>query len=121
MSYEIYKVLHVSSILAVFMGLGGLTYFVLDGKRKEAQGSRRFFAMIHGIALAVALVSGFGLIARLGLAWSPVNWLGAKTVLWLLVGSLPVVARRRGYPKHWLVVFLLLGVLGSVLAVGQPF
>jgi hypothetical protein len=67
----------------------------------------------HGIGLLISLVSGFGLVAKLGLSYSA-PWLIVKMALWLVLGFLPVLARRKVLPAP--VVLLLAIITGAVLA-----
>ena len=103
MSYEFYKILHITSIVAFFMTVG-VTLFGIKEKNLK---------IVAGISTLVILVSGMGLAARLGLgkdiAWP--NWIFFKFFLWLLLGSLgPIVAKRMphlGKKVFWFYLFAL--------------
>lgn len=57
---------------------------------------RRTFAICQGLGLIVMLVSGFGLLAKLHLGFP--HFAMAKTVLWVVIGFLPVILRRLKTP-----------------------
>lgn len=116
MSYETYKILHISGVLAIFMAFGGL--IVLGSGRK------RLLALTHGIGLTVVLIAGFGLMARMG--WTtPYTWPGwiyAKMLLWLVAGGLMAfIPRKPALAKPLWFVVIALGMLASWLAISKPF
>ena len=87
MSYDFYKILHMVGIAALSLGLGGM--FANSGNRKP-------FAILQGIGLLLMLVSGFGLLARLHLGMA--HFAIVKTVLWVVLGGFPVLARKKNLP-----------------------
>ena len=80
---NLYKIIHVTGIALIAFGTGGM---LANGT------ARKSFATAQGIGLLVMLVSGFGLLARLGLGFP--GFAIAKTVLWLVIGTLPVIFRK---------------------------
>ena len=119
MSVLLYKVLHVFGILLAFVALGGATMRAMSGDRDKDSGSR-LVGITHGIALLIILISGFGLIAKLGYGFP--GWVWAKVVIWLLVGGLIALIRRM--PQHATVFWFAIPVLGGVaayLALYKPF
>jgi len=50
--------------------------------------------MWHGIGLLVSLVSGFGMLAKMGMSWPWPLWIWIKVALWLVLGFLPVLAKK---------------------------
>ena len=77
-------------------------------------------AITVGIGLMLTLVSGFGLIAKLGLGFP--GWIFAKLTIWIIIGGfIAVINRNRtfGLVFWWLAVFL--GCIAAFLAVVQPF
>lgn len=116
MSYETYKILHITGVLALFMAFGGLI--------TQGAGKKRLLAITHGVALVVLLIAGFGLLARLGMAqpstWG--GWVYAKFTLWLIAGGLMAfIPRRPALAKPLWFVVLGLGILASWLAIVKPF
>lgn len=116
MSYTTYKILHIVAVLFMFTSLGAIA--VLAGR----DGVRRTATIVHGIGLAVVLVAGFGLLARLGFFGDIPGWAWAKIVLWLALGAAVVPLRRRwGSPAAWLLVLPVLGGVAAWLAIAKPF
>lgn len=79
MSYQIYKIIHLSAIVA---------FFIIMGMAAADSRKTKFRTIGSGIALFFALLGGFGLMARLGI---PHNnwplWIYLKFAVWILVGS----------------------------------
>src|SRR5262245_48856972 len=120
MSLYVYKVLHLLGIFLLFAALGGLVLRrIADrGATPARDAASRLAGATHGIALILLLVSGFGLLAKLGLALPA--WAVAKLVIWLLMGALVVVIRR-STSAGWLWWALpALGVLAAWLAIYKP-
>jgi hypothetical protein len=116
-SYEVYLLVHVVGIIFLFVILGGVS---LAASRPTSPGrpglSRRSTAILHGTALFIVLLGGFGLLARLGIAhgmdWPA--WVWAKLAIWALAGAAVVVPRRK--PEWARSLFLALPVLGGIAA-----
>lgn len=116
MSYELYKLLHLLGILITFMALGGLALAAAGGNRS---GGGALGAVTHGLGLVIVLVSGFGLLARLG-AGFPL-WVVLKLVIWLLLGAALVVLKRAPSLARvmWVVIPLLGGLAAWLVLFGQ--
>ena len=88
MSYEFYKVLHILCIVLV-SGFAGAQFF--------AEKAPKYVKIISGVASLIILVSGMGLIAKIGLPhgapWP--LWIKIKLGLWVLIAGLaPVLGKR---------------------------
>ena len=127
MSYENYKVLHIFAALLLFCALGGLAMLAWQTRgasavKDETVQSRKRLSMIHGVALLILFVAGFGLMAKMGLmagAWP--TWIYAKLGLWLLLGASAVLVRRMpGQGRIWIWGLPLLGAIAGYLAVHKP-
>lgn len=121
MSYEFYKILHVTGAIAVFMGLGAMLLNAMSGAPpKFAQ--RKWVMIFHGVGMLCLFVAGFGLMARIGLAqveWP--LWLKGKLAFWFLVGAVSAPILRLGkYSKIMWIVTLLLAAGAVSLAVLKP-
>jgi hypothetical protein len=105
-----YKIIHITGIALLAMGTGGR---LAGGERRKA------FAIAQGIGLLVMLVSGFGLLAKLGLGFP--HFAIVKTVLWVVIAMLPVLFRKLKTPlfAEILIVLILVGVL-AYLGLAQP-
>ena len=58
--------------------------------------NRKIFSILQGIALLVMLVSGFGLLAKLHLGFP--HFAMVKTVIWVVLGVIPMILRRLRVP-----------------------
>ena len=116
-SYPVYKVLHIIAILALVSGL--ITLLVLPPATHA--GHRRIAHVVTGLAALFALVSGFGLHARLGGVWQ--GWVVTKILVWMaLLGVL--VQFRRGPAASpatpWLLA-LPIAAVAIFMAIYKPF
>ena len=114
-----YKVLHIFGVLLTFTALGGMTLRALAGSRDKGTGGK-LAGITHGVALLLILVSGFGLLAKLGYGFP--TWVLVKIVIWLLIGAAVVLIRR--LPQHATIFWFALPILGACaasLAIFKPF
>lgn len=104
MSLQVYHILHLVGMMFVFIGFGSLL---------SSEGAKSAMKW-HGIGLLISFVSGFGMLAKLGVtAWPWPTWALIKIGLWLVLGVLPVLAKRRVVAAP--VVVLLAVLVGVVL------
>ena len=118
MSLEFYKVLHIFSVFLLFISLGTIAAV---GNSQDGR-LRRLAGVAHGVALALILIAGFGLLAKLRMFGSIPAWVLVKFGLWFLFGLSVLPLRRR--PEWTLWLWLLIPVLGGLaawLAVTKPF
>lgn len=104
MTLQTYHFIHLIGLVFVFIGFGGL--LSQDGARKAM--------MWHGIGLVISFVSGFGMLEKMGIMGSMPVWVWIKIALWLVLGFLPVLAKRRVLPAK--TVVLIAAVVGAALA-----
>lgn len=122
MPYYVYKIMHLVGILMLFLGYGGVILYSINGGTKATNAWRKPVAITHGIGLVLALVGGFGLLAKIGISWPWPGWVIVKMVIWLLLAALVGVATRSaatGKGLWWLL--LLLGALAAYMAGVKPF
>lgn len=101
-----YKIIHLVGISALALGIGGMM----------ANGSnRKIFSILQGIGLLVMLVSGFGLLAKLHLGYP--HFAIVKTVLWLVIGVLPLIVRKLKLPVG-LAIMISLTLVGIMAWLG---
>jgi len=121
MPYVAYKLLHYAGLFLLFTSLGGLCAARL-GQGQGADGER-WLKLLHGMALLMAIVAGFGMLARLGQA-SPATWpawVWLKLALWTALGAAPVLIKRAERLAGLLLVLLpLLGLVGALLVLYKP-
>ena len=122
MSLLFYKLFHLLGIFMTFMSLGGLALHMVNGGTKEQNNWRKSVAITHGIGIILILVSGFGMLARLGVAWPWPGWAIVKMVIWIVLGGTTAVLYRLGDSAKGLwYAILLLGFIAAYLALNKPF
>lgn len=119
MTYAAYKVLHILGVIMIFFALGAQLLRAQVGD--SAQGiSKAAAAAMHGVGLILALVGGFGLIAKLGVGFP--GWVWAKVAIWLVLGGITAVIKRAAGLRAALWFALpALGLLAAYLAIYKPF
>ncbi len=108
MSYGFYSFLHIVSVLVVTISLAITSFQIYTGAKKENLKCRKGLSITHGIALLVAFVAGFGLIAKGGYSFSGSPWIYIKMLCWLLLGAYPVVLYKNVLPRKFSVLGLVL-------------
>jgi len=121
-SYFSYKLIHYLGIflLIAVVGLALGRRSVLDGEDPL----RRRWNALHGTALFIILLGGFGLMARIGVAHGEPfpGWLWVKFGIWALLAGTLLAARR--WPSRSLALvglIPLLAVLAGWVAFRKPF
>jgi hypothetical protein len=121
--YEAYKLIHIFGILLLIFTLGGFWLQATDDRVRVSSRGRKLLGMVHGAALLIILVAGFGLLARLGIshwvAWP--WWVWGKVGIWMLLAVTPLVIRQSVTLTRslWLTVPIL-GALAAYLAIYKP-
>lgn len=103
MTPTFYHVLHVISLLV----LTGFTFFAFGG---PAPTTKKRVMMLTGIASLLMIVSGVGLMHKLGYEWT--GWVFVKIACWFLLSGLAGIAYRRREKAGLLtgIAVLLVGV-----------
>jgi len=111
MTLQTYHFIHLIGLILVFVGYGGLL---------SSEGAKKAMKW-HGIGLVISLVSGFGMLAKMGKGLPEgapslytQHWVIIKIALWLVLGFLPVLSKRRVLSPQ--VVVLLAILTGAALA-----
>jgi hypothetical protein len=113
MDIQVYNLIHLVSIMALFAALGSIA-------ASECDKCKKLGAMLHGIALVLLAVSGMAMFAKLGAMGVkfPVWWLIAKFVIWIGMGGMLVVAKRRLLPCGKVIAIILaLGAIAAYLGI----
>ena len=119
MSFEFYRVLHACGALLLFLSLGGILLTPKDQK------PAKLAMILHGVALVIMVVAGFGAVAAskhndVPLTWEP--WLFAKIGCWVFVAILPVLIKKGLVPKFFgLLLAIAAGSAAVWLAMAKPF
>lgn len=121
MSYEFYKIMHVTGFIMVFLGLAGVLALRMAGPNLPKR-AYMLFVITHGIGLLIAFVAGFGLAARMNMFQNLPIWVWAKIAIWLVLGGAMALAKRRGQIGTPILVLLIgLGGTAAWLAITKPF
>ena len=112
MDQRFYYALHLISLFI----LTAYTFRAFAAPTAEA---RRANLMMTGIASLVALVAGFGLLAKLQLGF-PV-WVIVKLVCWLVLSGLAGMAHKKGQAGALPSMALALLLVAVVMVYFKPF
>ncbi|HBP23398.1 MAG TPA: hypothetical protein DEA08_37175 [Planctomycetes bacterium] len=131
MSYATYKILHLLGLMLVFLSLGGLTVQALmtpaqptgegeEGAAPAKPPAKAALFALHGIGMLLLLVAGFGILAKLKLGFPA--WVHPKLLIWLILGAVPVIAKKAPPARvPLLFVVTLLGLAAAYLGVMKPW
>ena len=111
-TYAILKTLHLLGVLGLFTSIGIILSECSDKCRRRA-------TMMHGLSLLLLLLLGFAILKK-----PPMDqhWWQAKLGVWLFLGAVPVLGKRRLAPAPVLLFgSILAGVLAAWLAIAKPF
>jgi hypothetical protein len=120
MTMAFYQLVHLIGIFALLASLCGLAGMTLTHKNIPKEW-RKIFAMAHGVSLMFILISGFGLLARLGIITRPPIWVLLKILIWIGLGAgFALLKRQSKHAAKLIVVFVLLATLAAYLAIFKP-
>lgn len=118
--YQVYRLVHLFGIFALYLALGGLFLHALNGGTKESNTNRKSVAILHGVAMFLVLLGGFGMLARIGQHPHQV-WVLMKLGVWLVLGAMMVIPYRLPALARpiWLALPLV-GILAAWIAYEKP-
>lgn len=120
-SFQLYKIVHIFGILMLFTVLGGICLHAMNGGTKASNVGRKLIGALHGTALLVILIGGFGMLARLGIPGGLPGWVIAKLVIWLILPFLGLLAYRKPASAKWVLLGLpIVGGLAAWFAIYKP-
>lgn len=112
MSYEVYNIIHLTSIMILFTSLA-ITFYGLNSK---------LIKILTGIATLMTFVGGMGLMARLGVShtegWP--MWIKLKMTIWFIIGIGGAIVARR-FPKYGRPAYFISLVLFIVAATAATY
>jgi len=117
----IYKNLHLIGVFMILVALGGFIAQQVQVAASE-RGWRRPIAITHGIGMVLALVGGFGMLARMQIFWPWPGWVVGKIIIWLVFGILVALIGRTprlAKPLWWSTIAL--AAIAAYLALNKPF
>lgn len=116
--YAAYKVVHY---LGIFMLVTALSA-ALARSAKEGLNSdpwRKRLGMVHGIALFLIVLGGFGMLARLDVGFP--MWIVAKLGIWVVLAGFIAFRKSADWSARALVLLPLLAALAGWIAYAKPF
>lgn len=117
-SYQIYKILHVVSIVMFFALYAAAAVKAQRGEKFKLE------TILTGVCLVIILIAGMGLVARIGIphgeSW-PI-WLKAKLGIWIVIGvsGHMILKRFSQFAMKYFWASSVLLVLASYLANYKP-
>lgn len=118
MDIMVYKWLHIVGAFAVIMAFGALIFrSSVHSESSTTAIPKKTLSIVHGLGLVILLVSGFGMLARLGIHGDLPAWVILKGVIWLALGGL-IAAVNRAPSKNKLWWWLVLALAAAAAWIG---
>lgn len=70
MSYQLLKLIHVTGIFLLFLSLGGIALFTMNGGTKSSNKYRLLAAITHGLGLILLILAGFSMLKHIDISHS---------------------------------------------------
>ncbi len=123
MPYAVYKLMHFLGIFMLITAIAATSMHVLRGGTRADNPYRRILGATHGIAAALILTGGFGMLARMGAMHGALpNWIYAKLAIWFaLAAALVVPYLGPRYARALLIAAPVLAVAAGAVALYKPF
>lgn len=124
-SYVTYKVIHYLGIfalvaaLAAALGRGALVADPREGNTRAPDPWGKRLGILHGVALFLILLGGFGMLARLGIGIQ--GWTWGKIAIWVALGGLIAFRKSAAWSPRALLLLPVLAFLAGYLAFVKPF
>ena len=121
LSLAVYKTIHYLGIFTLVTALAASLSRAAAGTAAGGAPDpwRKRLSIIHGIALFLVLLGGFGMLARLGMGVT--GWVGAKLLIWVVAGGL-ITLRKSPAAAAWGVALVpLLAALAGWIGYTKPF
>lgn len=120
-SYQIYKIMHLSGIALILLGLG-VILGAFASSPSAAPRLRMTGFVAHGLGLIAVLTGGFGMAARLGIVQGLPGWIYAKLAIWVLLGAaISLTKRKTSWGPGLVVLFTFLVGTATALAIYKPW
>jgi hypothetical protein len=123
-SIFVYKLVHLFSIFLLMALIGGTSLHAANGGSKADNSAQRLVSSLHGLALLLILLTGFGMLARLGIQhnWIFPGWVWGKLIIWLAIGATAMLPYRKPQlAKLFLLLVPLLAAVAAGFALFKPF
>jgi len=119
----VYKLMHFLGIFMLITALAATSMHVLRGGSRTDNPYRRVLGAAHGIAAALILTGGFGMLARLGVMHGALpTWIYVKLAIWVTLAAAAVVPYLgRRYAGGLLIAVPMLAIAAGAVALYKPF
>ena len=123
MPYAAYKLMHFLGIFMMITALAAVGMHALRGGSRADLPHRRALAIVHGVAVALILTGGFGMLARMGIVQGGLPaWIYVKLLIWVaLAGAIAVPYLGQRYARALLVALPVLTAAAGATALYKPF
>ena len=118
-SYSAYKVAHITCFVYLMVSVFSICILQMNAMYEGQR--RKNLLKLHGFASAFVLVSGFGLLARLGMTHGLPTWIYFKLAAWVFFSMSPALIKKTISPKPVLGSVLFLFPFMAFLAIYKPF
>jgi hypothetical protein len=127
-SIATYKLIHYLGIFALLAGLSANLGRAALGSADTPAGEgvadpwKKRLGILHGIALFLILLGGFGMLARIGVDHGELfpGWVWMKLGIWVLLGGLIAARRRASWAARGLLLVPVLAWLAAWSAFTKP-
>ena len=118
MSAQFYKVIHIVSLAAVLLSLGGASFATYAAGGKPIA-LKKYFGMVHGFGILLMLIAGFGMIAKMGIVWPFPNWILVKALVWVALSGWIAVVYKLAVTRPFVaalspIALVLIAVIAAV-------
>ncbi|MDF2770520.1 MAG: hypothetical protein K0S86_13 [Geminicoccaceae bacterium] len=123
MPYTAYKLMHYVGMFTMITVLAAMGMHVLRGGSRADLPHRRALSIVHGVAVALILTGGFGMLARLGIVQGGLpTWIYLKLAIWLaLAAAIAVPFYGARSARALLVALPMLAAAAGATAIYKPF
>ena len=124
MPLTLYNLIHVIGLILLVASLGAALQQRLAaraGQDELAAGNRRLVMILHGTAMFLLLLGGFGALAKLGISWPWPGFVMVKFGIWLFLGFAPRLIRKAGTDALWWTLVLGMASLAAYMGLYKPF
>lgn len=107
MPFQFYTALHIFGIGLLIVSLGGMSVHAILTDKTQAL--RRPLLVLHGFGLFLIVISGFGMLAKVGIGWPLPLWIVNKVLIWIIFGGLIAVFYKTDILNKaiWVIVPML--------------
>lgn len=121
-SYPTYKLIHFLGLFTALVVMAARAGWLMKDDTLAADTRRRSIALVHGIAVFLILLGGFGMLARLGIAQQGLpGWIYLKLAIWVVfAGLIALVGRGSKYARVALIALPVLALAGGAVALYKP-